>query len=321
MESFSISELSRLLAKIYDRACHSPIDQYQYWIIQYLQNYIEFDSATWGIFNFDDRLPRSYILFNISDDFPSCYESFQANDSYVEALAINPGKTLNSIDYDLTSSPGYLGLYEKYKIRHILAIILPDEKMRVHHALSIIRADKDHPFSEDERHFIQATAPHLMQAWRINCQFFLNTFEAHEAFNRPFKMALVDYQGGVQQAIQGFDGLIKREWKGWQDNILPQELIDQLINEREESYTGDHVVITATYFEYLIALQVYERSPIDSLTLREREVAMLSAQGKNYKEIATELNISHSTVRNHLQKIYARLHINNKAQLMKLLFD
>lgn len=325
MDTFSISKLSAFLADMYDKACCSTIDYFQSWMLQYLQSYIVFDSATWGIFNVEDTTPRISILFNIPDDFVSSFESFKASDRFVGAVIMNPGKALNSIDYDLTSLPEYLGLYEKYNLRYVLSMELSDEKMRVQHAFSIIRADKNHPFSENERRFIQAVSPHLIQARRINCQFYLNTCQAHATFNQPFKMALVDYQGGVQQTIQGFEDLIKREWEGWYGNtgmaMLPSPLMDQLITNRGESYTGNHIVVTASYFEYLVALQVRTCSPIDVLTLREREVAILCAQGRNQKEIAAALNISPFTVRNHLQKIYSSLNINNKAQLAKRLLE
>lgn len=323
MGPFAISDLSRILANIYDNACHHAIDQFQYWILQYLQNYVKFDSATWSIHNFEDKSPRSYILFNLSDEFVSCFENVKTNDGFIYALAMSPGRVLNSFDYELmTNMSGYLELYDKFNISHMLGMLLPDEKMRAHHSIGIIRSDRDYHFSEQERQLVQAIVPHLIQAWRINCQFFLNTLEAHKVlFNQPSKMALVDYQGGVQQAIEGFDSLIKQEWEDWHGNILPVSLVEQLIKNKEETYTGNHVVITATHFEYFVALQVRERCPIDSLTPREREVAILCAQGKNHREIATELNVSPSTVRNHLQKIYSSLNINNKVQLAKLIFD
>lgn len=50
------------------------------------------------------------------------------------------------------------------------------------------------------------------------------------------------------------------------------------------------------------------------LTEREREMLHLIAQGKNNQEIATMLNISHKTVRNYVSNIFAKLHVNDRAQ-------
>jgi DNA-binding CsgD family transcriptional regulator/transcriptional regulator with GAF, ATPase, and Fis domain len=54
------------------------------------------------------------------------------------------------------------------------------------------------------------------------------------------------------------------------------------------------------------------------LSSREREIALLYASGKTSTEIAHELHISSTTVRNHLATIYRKLAINNKTELINL---
>lgn len=53
---------------------------------------------------------------------------------------------------------------------------------------------------------------------------------------------------------------------------------------------------------------------IDKLTLREREVLTLLARGLSTKEIAEELFISTSTVRNHLQNIFDKLGVHSRPE-------
>ena len=55
------------------------------------------------------------------------------------------------------------------------------------------------------------------------------------------------------------------------------------------------------------------------LSRRELDVAQHYAQGQSYKEIARDLDVSPSTMRNHLASIYRKLEINNKAQLINCL--
>ncbi len=50
------------------------------------------------------------------------------------------------------------------------------------------------------------------------------------------------------------------------------------------------------------------------LSARETEVLTLAASGLSYKEIATQLDISSRTARNHLAHIYAKLGIHDRAQ-------
>ena len=52
-----------------------------------------------------------------------------------------------------------------------------------------------------------------------------------------------------------------------------------------------------------------------ALTQREREVAMLAAQGQSSRGIAAQLGLSVRTVDNHLQMAYGKLGINGRRAL------
>jgi DNA-binding NarL/FixJ family response regulator len=51
-----------------------------------------------------------------------------------------------------------------------------------------------------------------------------------------------------------------------------------------------------------------------SLTEREREIANLLSQGRSNKDIAGELFISEKTVKNHINHVYAKLGVANRAE-------
>jgi DNA-binding CsgD family transcriptional regulator len=54
---------------------------------------------------------------------------------------------------------------------------------------------------------------------------------------------------------------------------------------------------------------------LEALTPREREVAEQFARGRSYKEVALELHIAPTTVRNHLARIYDKLGLDSGARL------
>ena len=56
------------------------------------------------------------------------------------------------------------------------------------------------------------------------------------------------------------------------------------------------------------------------LSNREREVLNLLAKGHLYKEIAGELSISTGTVRQHIHKIYEKLHVQNRIEALNKVF-
>lgn len=64
--------------------------------------------------------------------------------------------------------------------------------------------------------------------------------------------------------------------------------------------------------------QIIDR-PLFSLTKREIEITNYLSKGYEYKEIADYLNISISTINNHIQNIYKKLKVNNKIELLNLI--
>ena len=57
------------------------------------------------------------------------------------------------------------------------------------------------------------------------------------------------------------------------------------------------------------------RAPFSAgLTAREVEVLRLVAQGRSNREIAAELFIAEKTARNHVERVYTKLGVNNRTQ-------
>jgi DNA-binding CsgD family transcriptional regulator len=59
----------------------------------------------------------------------------------------------------------------------------------------------------------------------------------------------------------------------------------------------------------------------DSLTAREREVARLAASGRSAREIADELFVSERTIETHLTRVYAKLGVTGKVELVRRAAD
>jgi DNA-binding NarL/FixJ family response regulator len=55
-----------------------------------------------------------------------------------------------------------------------------------------------------------------------------------------------------------------------------------------------------------------------SLSEREMDILQCLVEGKEYKQISEQLYISPNTVRTHIYNIYRKLHVNNKAQAIRL---
>jgi two-component system nitrate/nitrite response regulator NarL len=69
--------------------------------------------------------------------------------------------------------------------------------------------------------------------------------------------------------------------------------------------------------EYVTDYGSPKKAPIQELSLREREVLVLIADGSSNKEIAARLFISVRTVETHRERIMRKLKIHNTAGLTK----
>jgi DNA-binding NarL/FixJ family response regulator len=63
-----------------------------------------------------------------------------------------------------------------------------------------------------------------------------------------------------------------------------------------------------------------DNEPVEALSKRENEILQLLAKGLLYKEIADQLTISTGTVRQHIHKIYEKLHVQNRTEAINKAF-
>ena len=116
------------------------------------------------------------------------------------------------------------------------------------------------------------------------------------------------------------------------DNL--QDAISIVLNENingiflmdfkvEELYKGlSEIMSKGSYVQESIRKKMYinnqkdkdEKYKINSLTKRELEVLIQVANGMFNKEIATTLNISERTVKNHLSNIFKKIEVSDRTQ-------
>ncbi len=95
-------------------------------------------------------------------------------------------------------------------------------------------------------------------------------------------------------------------------NTQPEELI-QAIEQLHAGGAPMSMQIARKVVEHFQRLEQGE-ADVDQLSPREKEILELLAGGRRYKEIVNQLNISLSTVRTYLKRIYEKLHVQNRTE-------
>lgn len=96
----------------------------------------------------------------------------------------------------------------------------------------------------------------------------------------------------------------------------------QMVESLKELYEGGSPM-SANIARKLVNLfrdPAKETISIDVLSARENEILQLLSKGLLYKEIADQLQITTGTVRQHIHKIYEKLHVQNRTEAINKAF-
>ncbi|HET9744861.1 MAG TPA: response regulator transcription factor [Chitinophagaceae bacterium] len=104
--------------------------------------------------------------------------------------------------------------------------------------------------------------------------------------------------------------------------LLKNTGLVQLIESLKELYNGGSPM-SANIARKLVTLfrnGQKETANLEILSNRENEILQLLSKGLLYKEIADQLSISVSTVRQHIHHIYEKLHVQNRTEAINKAF-
>jgi DNA-binding CsgD family transcriptional regulator len=129
---------------------------------------------------------------------------------------------------------------------------------------------------------------------------------------------IVDRAGIVHGEDAGFVSALQIEWPAWQGHRLPAPLLAVMTcrNSAHWQYLFSRIMVEFSAVDELFLMAARARRVDDALSDRERSVADRYAAGATYREIATALQLSPATVRTYLRNVFAKLGVNNKAQIV-----
>jgi len=312
-------QFSRLVLTLYRGCREQPVAGFQDWAFEQINFVLPFDSALWltGVLHPDGNATfHTRHLYRQPPQLLADWAATQKREMFTQKVFATPGTTCSCVTSQ-DMGPEMAQHAHRYHIEHILATTHIDPVALLHELISIYRADLDKPFNEEERLFQQALIPHLAEIWRLNRMQAL-TQASQPACAAISRTAAADGKGVLHLTDPGFTRLLQNEWPGWRGPRLPDELLAQIEN-RHMRFVGKTIVAGLSELDELFLLRGRKKSRLDTLTQREREVAMQFSAGRSHKEIAQSLAIAPATARNYLSKIYHKLDVDNKAALAHIL--
>ncbi len=310
---------SQLVMELHRGCRELSVDEYQKWALEQAKSIIHFDSALWLTGALDRNWQATIHTIHAHELSPQVVADWgrvaESRAVLTERVMRSPGATFNCVVAD-EFGPELLAHSRRYRIEHILATSSIDSISRLNELISVYRADPANPFSEEERLVQQSIVPHLAETWRINRTHHMHL--AQQTSPNTVECSAVTDRNGILHLIDpDFIALLLDEWPDWQGPALPDGLFQAIRNGTD--FCGTHMVVHSSAVADLLMLRGRHRCLLDSLSKREREVADRFASGLTYRGIAEALSLSPATVRNHLNNIYSKLCVGNKAELVATL--
>ncbi len=300
-----------------------PPNEFMESVLQIVKKTVRFDSAVWatgGLLG-DMTVAHSMYLHNQSEEMMVNYAKYVNQDDLLGQIICTPGITFGV--YDAIPREQYIEL-DVYKdhcqvfgIEDAISTAILEPTSRIFSFISFYRSDYSDPFSSDDRALKQDLSAHLVQAKKINQQIY--TRAQVVSSQKGGFVAQCSKEGILLFAESRFIEILEKEWPDWEGAMLPMEVVAQLSAEHFAIYEGRHVIVECEAADFGFNLLGRKRQIVDRMTSREREIAEQLRLGSSYKEISRRFGISSSTVTNHVNSIYRKLYVQNKAQLSALL--
>jgi RNA polymerase sigma factor (sigma-70 family) len=103
--------------------------------------------------------------------------------------------------------------------------------------------------------------------------------------------------------------------------LLKKTPFNKIAESLIELYAGGSPMSTQIARKVIKRFQNDEaKEQIETLSVRENEILQLLTKGLLYKEIAIKLSISTGTVRQHIHRIYEKLHVQNRTEALNKAF-
>jgi DNA-binding CsgD family transcriptional regulator len=181
-------------------------------------------------------------------------------------------------------------------------------------AMALNRVRHDHDFSERDVTFLHALLPHLSRA--------LSFFELRNQQPRATGILILDNIGTAVYSNEAATHILK----GKPAEAIPLPIGQSLLSQGStifQSDQGDYTVgmqtIPGPYkvvsLEPVMHATLRSRLAIMGLTPRQQDIASRVVFGVSNKRIASELDLTEQTVKDHIHAIFRKLSIHHRAEL------
>lgn len=184
-------------------------------------------------------------------------------------------------------------------------------------SILLLRFPAASPLSDADA--LRRAVGHVVEAGTLALRNFIQRDEWLQSMGRSSRgtAALVDASGTIYAASKPFREMVGAECGDREFTRLPCPLPQETIEE-EGTFSWGTLHFRVSHKQNLFLLHVRAPLPLDGLSPREQEIARALGAGKTFKSVARQYDIAVSTVANHASRIYRKLGVYRREDLVQL---
>lgn len=307
-----VGRISEFLLDLYRDARHRNPGILQRETLARLREFIPFDFGVWGGGLDASRQITDIVVLDRSPVLVAEWGHVAAIDGYCDLALRRLGYTVLFDDLPgFRDSIAYTEHWLRFDACHMVATIMAEPIQGYVSFIGLGCTDPERRYSEGERLLKQLLMPHVSGALRL-----CHESRVLDADCAGEGAALVNSAGMILASRAPFLSLVHEEWHHHEPRV-PIGILPAW--PASVAWRGRAIQVRIEPLGPYFLLRARPCHPLEHLAPREQQVAERFARGSTHKQIARELGLAPSTVRNQLAAIYNKLSVNDKGALASLI--
>lgn len=287
-----LKEINSLIIDIYQKSLSHELVNFRDHVCDQLNKILPFDSMSWHYINAQGKTLSAICSSPLKAENCQC--------DNLTSTRKNSTKHYKSLVKDDHPTPKNSVVHYQ---KHQLNIIFNASEAKPGHQIQLNRNETSASFTSHEQKLLELVFPHLVEGFSIVLR---NRFKDN---NDTKVTAIIDKYHHIVEAnpafFSSFSKIIKQKKLLLNLAMQPQQCIHNGLKYRVTQIAEFYIINSETN-----TLQV--------LTQQEHKIMKYVTTGASNKVIAETLQLSPSTVNNHLTHIFHKLNVNNRISAIKL---
>jgi DNA-binding CsgD family transcriptional regulator len=315
-----INKLSteQFISQLYRESSLVSLADFSIWALNLLKRVIHFDAAIWGTGHVSTEQFHTQSTLDVSSDIFIKLKNTLTINPIFQQLLLTEGNAVDMRDVFedklFYQSDLYKNCFQPFNIERILSSIHIDNGSGIFTLLTLYRFDRPNGFTEQEKNEQSRLLYHLLSAASHRELLALQENETDDITNKlnSYASAICDNQGIYRCVSPRFIDILTKHLVSQTKQKLPFSL------GIEKEVTIDNLHFSIKQHGDLYRVTVRIQNQLDLLSEREKQVVVGICQGGTFKHIARDLALSPSTISNHLYRIYNKLDIHTRSELIAI---